>query len=628
VTFTYYPGAVTNTANARRVTLTFPEFGQYLLNELATDGRAKASAGYVVPCGFTGPRRDANAEPTRLAYLDWDDAPLDPAALAGLTVFAHTSDSHAPGAERWHVFLLLDREYTPAELRAAKCPWPGAHLRAASQPAFVPTMGDDIEWFEQYGRPLALSAWAPTPAAPEPRPGPYTPPARKTYPTADATNALAARWHTNPSGTNQLAGAVGAVLGGAWGWSDDEVTEYFNTWLQHPSGRHLNSALRAAERYRAGDRIVGFPTLARELGREYDAARPTTPDDLWALVDSAPPPGAPGPDAPPDDPDGWGWEYGTTTAEWDPPPVPWLCEALCLAPGAPGLITGYGGSGKTTFVQHLALAVASGGKLLDAYPVRQGAVTHIDYEQGADLTRRRYLQLGLSDLPTDAQARLRFRSFPKHKLSSDPAVFAALLRAARGQALLIVDSLVASGGTGEDENAAAARDQLDTLTQVSELTGCTVLVIHHSKKDRSNSRISARGSSAITDAVSVHATYEKDDELGATSPATLVLQKVRHIMPQGGLSDPVTIAQSGAGRLTIVDPDEAANRRMAGLETEIVNLLATGWSGSTNDLVKELKRKRNDVFTSVAQLETDGLVTRSAGRLSLTAPNAPKEIGT
>lgn len=472
-------------------------------------------------------------------------------------------------------------------------------------------------------------AGAPADAPAEPRPAVGTP---ATRPSVESTNALATRWHTNPDGTNQLAGAVGAVLGGAWGWSDDQVREYFETWLQHPQlSRHLGSALRAAERYRAGERIYGFPKLKELLGgRDFvpaaSGAAAASVEELWAELapEAEPPPGPAAPGAEPD-PTGWGFEVGTVTAAWDPPVVPWVCEGLCLAPGAPGLITGYGGSGKTTLVQHLALCVVSGRPLLGRWPVRQGAVTHLDYEQGADLTRRRYLTLGLGDLPAEAQARLRFASLPTRRLTDDDAAV-HLLRAAQGQTLLIVDSLVAASSL-DDENAADARRPLDLLGRVSAVTGCAVLVIHHSKKDRSNGRTSARGSSAITDAVSVHLTYEKNDEAGVTSPARLGLQKVRHILPPGAATEGFSVGQTGAGVLFVVDEDDARDDARDGraadapadpqIIAEVKRLMVDGWSGSANQLVSALGRRRGDVLDAVRDLTQNGIIQYSGTRLKL-----------
>jgi hypothetical protein len=460
----------------------------------------------------------------------------------------------------------------------------------------------------------------PVAAAPEPRPE-YAPPARVTRPSQAATNALATRWHTNPEGTNRLAGAVGAILGGEWGWEDDAIREYFDTWLQHSDPRHVGSALRAAARRRAGDRIQGFPTLAAE-GVDFAPDVPAAQDELWDLLAAGPAEAQPATADAPAAPTLLGAKVWSARdiAAWDPPPIPWLSEQLCLAPGAPSLITGYGGSGKTTFVQHLAIAVATPGqKLLGEYPVRHGAVLHIDHEQGSDLTMRRYLRQGLT-----AGADLTLVSYPQWGLGNpDSASRLAFLRACEGKALVVIDSLLASCAAWLEsgENDSTIREPLDFLGKVSAATGAVCLVIHHSKKDRSEPMTSARGSSAITDAVSAHIVYEKADLSAKTKPV-LRLSKVRYEHPRGALTEPVTIGLSPRGvpadeGYTLVVSETAADARVGGLEEEITVLLASGWTGSVNQLVSELGRtpgrgrNRNDVYAAVKQLRASGVLSET-----------------
>jgi hypothetical protein len=604
-------------------------FGEPLLEallDLGDDSGQKGSAGYVVAAPVPGPRSNAAAEPTRVLALDYDDCgPAGPdwGALAHYEYLAYTTDSHTDADPHWRVWVLLDRPYTQPEVGVSFCPLEGCFLRAISQPVYLPTRVSDVEWVHHTGRPLRLTEeWGlasaePAPAAAEA----YSPPSKKTVPSQASTNALVTRWLSRPEGTNRLAGATGAALA-EWGWSDEEVRDYLEAWLSADPklAKHTDDAVRGARKRRAGDRIVGFPTLTAE-GVDFAPEAPAGGDveALWAAVAAeaglSPAEARPGPDAP-DDGDPWRFEYGTTVAAWDPPPVRWVCEGLCLAPGAPGLITGYGGSGKTTFVQHLALCVVSGKPLLGQYAVRQGAVTHLDYEQGSDLTRRRYLQLGLSDLPEDALSRLRFRSFPQAKLDGSEETLRLLLRAAAGQTLLIVDSLIAASVLEDGENSSAARGPLDVLGQVSDLTGCAVLVIHHSKKDRSNGRTSARGSSAITDAVSLHITYEKDDEAGLSSPARLRLEKVRHILPAGAAVEGFSVGQSSAGVLSLVDEGEA-DQKTNEVETRIITLLSDGVPKSFNWIAGELQVNRNTASAVVKNMVQEKTLVRTAAGLTL-----------
>lgn len=651
ITLTYYQDVPVTRPRAigEVITMPFSALGGHIL-DAATDTHEKGSAGYWVAAPVHGPRSNASAQPTNLIALDYDDSPTGPnwKVLGSFKYFAHTTDSHSEAAPRWRVWVELDRAYDRDEVARARVPvaLAGAHLRAISQPVYVPTRGDDLLWQENLGgaaRPLVLAAWwpEPTPGPAAPTPGAdWTPPARRLAPSRASTNALVTRWLTRPEGTNRLAGALGAALA-EWGWEDEEVSSYVEAWFGDADPRwrkHADDAVRGARKRRAGDRIVGFPTLAEELGQAFEpdapaglvAERETIAAILAAAEEPAPP--APATAAGPG-PAGEGWTTAADVAAWDPPPVPWLVEALGVAPGAPTLLTGYGGSGKTTFAQHLAVVVATPGTfLLGDFRVRHGAVTHLDYEQGRDLTMRRYQRLGL-----EADAQLRFRSAPPHYLAdpSDADARAWFVRACVGQALVVVDSLVASAGAGlDDENATNIREPLDFFGRVSEATGAVVLVVHHSKKDRTNGRTSARGSSAITDAVSCHLTYEKEDEEGPRGAPRLAIQKLRHEAPAGLVWEPFRVgvaprgpAADGGYTLVVGDTDEAvANAKADRLETEVVSLLATGWSGSANDLVKQLGRRKIAVLETVQELIQNGIIEKTSGRLQLVVPSIGNQV--
>lgn len=185
------------------------------------------------------------------------------------------------------------------------------------------------------------------------------------------------------------------------------------------------------------------------------------------------------------------------------PPIPWLCEGLGLAPGAPAVLGGYGFSGKTMAAQAMALAVACGAPIWGTYPARQGRVLHVDYEQGSHLTRLRYQRLarGMSLVPDEGA--LSLSPLPRHYLD-EPGSEAMLTRACEDHALLIVDSLRASSPS-LDENSSEIRRVLDMLNRISEATGCLGVVIVHSRKPSGDdvgapAKFAVRGSSGIFDA--------------------------------------------------------------------------------------------------------------------------------
>ena len=261
---TYFPGRVTNTANGRTWQGEFDELADYLRAHAAvTDD--KGTAGYWVAAAIpSGERSDAACEPTNVVALDWDDGPVDWAALRPYAYVAHTSDTHLrPDARgvvkpRWRVWLQLESAAAAADLKAAQCPWPGAHLRSISQPAYVPTR-PDTEWRVNSGRPLALGReWArPAPLVRDTRPA--TAGAELPW---DETTVVA--MFEDPTHTNLKAGGCGRVLY-RFGFTAEFAREYVYgvlSRLGHPhAARHAASAAAACTPLSTA---WGIPSLVRE----------------------------------------------------------------------------------------------------------------------------------------------------------------------------------------------------------------------------------------------------------------------------------------------------------------------------------------------------------------------------
>ena len=187
------------------------------------------------------------------------------------------------------------------------------------------------------------------------------------------------------------------------------------------------------------------------------------------------------------------------------PPAVWVVPGLCIGPGRPTLLTGYGFSGKTIAVQALDMAIAAGLKAWGEYRCEAGRVLHIDLEQGERATRRRFARLAFASQITesDLDGRLRLSSFPRVYLTTE-GIETILCRECEGVALCSIDSFRAAI-PGLDENSSDVRVVLDTLTRVSERTGTAFVVLHHEGKDaqgpdQRDRRQKARGSSAIFDA--------------------------------------------------------------------------------------------------------------------------------
>lgn len=238
-------------------------------------------------------------------------------------------------------------------------------------------------------------------------------------------------------------------------------------------------------------------------------------------------------------------------------PVPWVCRDLCIGPGRPTLIAGYGFSGKTLAMQAMLLAVAAGERVWGQFFARQGRVLHLDYEQGRHATNRRYQRLlyasGLQ--PAQLDRNLQVEYFPEVYLT-DPSAEEELVIACEGVSLCLIDSFRAAAPSA-DENASEVRVFLDKLTRVSERTGCSFIVIHHAGKgnpDR-DKRETARGSSAIFDACG---TVLRLSAKAAYEPVLVELVKV---------SASATGKHVEAFHLEIEDvADEAASDMQAGLQ--------------------------------------------------------------
>ncbi|MEN3313726.1 MAG: hypothetical protein V7645_3055 [Actinomycetota bacterium] len=235
------------------------------------------------------------------------------------------------------------------------------------------------------------------------------------------------------------------------------------------------------------------------------------------------------------------------STEW--PEVPFVVRDWGLGPGTVNMLVGYGFSGKTLLAQHMALCVATGRPLLGKYEVRKGRVVHLDLEQGERESGIRYRRLATGHgIDWQAFAAIGYAEFPPLRLEDEDAE-ATLKLAAKGFDLMILDSFRAA--VRGDENDSGIRHTLDSLTRVSNATGCTILVLHHEGKrsgKRSDERQSARGNSGIFDAVGtmLQLTSEKDGSVSVTQTknrsirfggARFRIEDVGAVVPQIGRTE-------------------------------------------------------------------------------------------
>jgi hypothetical protein len=179
-----------------------------------------------------------------------------------------------------------------------------------------------------------------------------------------------------------------------------------------------------------------------------------------------------------------------TTDVWvgETPPIHFVCQALHLAPGRPTCIVGFPGCGKTVLAGEIGLSVAEpddstrgawGGLPID----RRGKVLLIDLEVGEIMTRRRLTRLARGRGRDIVDYAGRFFWTCESRLSlRDPQFEEKLKAALQGFTLCIIDSLSKLlGGLNENDNSAVSLP-MGMLTQVSNATGCAILILHHEGK--------------------------------------------------------------------------------------------------------------------------------------------------
>ncbi len=183
-------------------------------------------------------------------------------------------------------------------------------------------------------------------------------------------------------------------------------------------------------------------------------------------------------------------------------PIKWVCRDLCIGPGRPTLVPGYGYSLKTYSMQSLEVSVASGQKIWGEFRCARSKVLHLDYEQGKDPTCTRFQRIayGMGLSLDDLDGWLQTCCFPDAYLTT-PNVERSLAMLCADIQLCVIDSFKAAT-PGVLEKDSEVRIYLDMLTRISERTGCAFIVIAHAGKSNPDrdKREAARGSSAIFDA--------------------------------------------------------------------------------------------------------------------------------
>jgi hypothetical protein len=442
--------------------------------------------------------------------------------LPTLSSVAHTSptDGLTPNVRKGRVYALLAHEAAPAEIWPLRCAlaealgmreWLDPKTKDPSRIYFAGrlqgTPPRDFYAFEgETLHPAELLAAFPHAARPTPpnddeqsgvhERTPYEPGDRD-----DAIVALLAPHLEQPGNRHATALALGAALKkSGLGWSDGEIERVVRALPSEDPDARARDALGAAGRAQRGGLSgnwsslveLGFPThVVRACEALANETLTLAANTLNVQANAAQPAQAAQPTN--DEP----FQVANIYAPLVEPN--WLCEMLCVAPGAPTLLAGKGGVGKTMLWQLLAICVATGRPFL-GMPVRKARVLHYDNEQGRNVTQRRYQRLAAGlGLDAGALGDLHIVCAPRLTLTT-PGWEDELRRRVEGFGFWFGDSLRALC-PALDENDSRIREPLDGLQRISEATGCVMSLLHHRNKSTGgDGSDKMRGSTAINDA--------------------------------------------------------------------------------------------------------------------------------
>jgi len=185
------------------------------------------------------------------------------------------------------------------------------------------------------------------------------------------------------------------------------------------------------------------------------------------------------------------------------PPIPWIIKRI-IPKKETAMLFGPSGLGKSFVTLDLAIAVARGVPWFGC-KTNQCGVLWVAAEGGASLTLRlnAYQQhhgINLDSVPFGAiTASVSMRDGDEQDI-----IEAALERPGTG--LIVLDTLNRSMGGGDENSGSDMSQYLAAVGQISEQTGATVLVVHHTGKDLTKG---ARGHSSLNAAVNTELKLEK-----------------------------------------------------------------------------------------------------------------------
>jgi RecA-family ATPase len=220
--------------------------------------------------------------------------------------------------------------------------------------------------------------------------------------------------------------------------------------------------------------------------------------------------------------------------------------------GALGMLWGPPGSFKSFIALDWALCVATGTKWF-GLPVRQGPVIYIAGEGRRGIARRMKAWCTANSIDpasitdfyaTSGAVNAREPHFAKEIVAMSEVI--------GKPALIVIDTLARNFGGGDENSAQDVGQLIDVVDrQLAQALGCTVLLVHHSKKEGGD----YRGSSALKGAVDFE--YEVTRK-GDTLECTLTCKKMKDSEQQ----KPVTFKLGKSGSFDPVISDDEAIAEM------------------------------------------------------------------
>lgn len=192
----------------------------------------------------------------------------------------------------------------------------------------------------------------------------------------------------------------------------------------------------------------------------------------------------------------------------EPPPQDFIWPGFLA--GTVGALVAPGSTGKSMLALQLACAVASDQPQANTAGLninRHGPVLYLNLEDPPDEINRRLYSLGTRfDLVTRESIAAGLHLSARQGVPTDlmdNKFHRALMQAAEGKRLVILDTLSRAHGLDENDNGAMARlvARIETIVRQQ---GCAVLYLHHTSKaaalaGQGNMQQAARGASALID---------------------------------------------------------------------------------------------------------------------------------